>query len=130
MKSLTYQFHEVISRAIDEQGVFPHQCLDIKDGKVTMSAVAINDPAQAYVYVKSIMLTRKPDQLAFGLDRFCKEGQGTTLNDCITGAYRNEGTWKPFVIEYQNEPRIVKPIDWENAFWNERIMEDLRHFKL
>ena len=118
MKSIVEMFHEHTARCIDERGVYP----------LTMEAHDLT-PLQVYQRVITIVATMKPSELVFGLDRFCKEGQGTTLGDCVTAAHWNGRLWLPFIIEYQHEPRIVKPVDWNNAFWNEKIMGDIRHFQ-
>lgn len=135
MKTPLDLFHDLIARSIDAKGVYPHQCLYTHDGgKLVLSALDFK-AEQVYRYLLTVMLEKKPEEIVFGLDRFCKEGQGTTLGDCITGAHWNAksaGTplWRPFVIEYQHEPRIVKPMDFENRFWNSRIISDLEFFKL
>jgi hypothetical protein len=130
MKGLAEAFHALIASSIDAVGVYPHKCLHVKDGKLTMAAIMINDPGQVYAALLAICLNKKPDEIIFGLDRYCKPGQGTTLGDCITGANFAAGVWKPFVIEYQHEPRIVQPIQWDNPFWNAHVMDELRHFRL
>lgn len=135
MQTLPEKYHEIISSAIDEKGVFPHQMLGEDDnGKLTMFAVAINNPKQAMEYIFNIFNGNTKDvpkqkQLIYTLDRWCEKGQGTTLKDCLAGAFYNGRFWLPFVIEYQNEPRIVKPINWNNSFWNEKIREELKSWQ-
>lgn len=130
MKGLVEQFHEHIDRCIDAGGVYPHQAIHVKAGKYTMMALDLNDAAQVYMTIAAVMLKESPEEAVVGLDRFCKDGQGTTLGDCITAAYWDGKLWRPFIIEYQHEPRIVLPVNWDNEFWNPRILDDMRHFKL
>lgn len=128
-----YKIHRVIATSIDAEGVYPHQCLSRRGEHVTMMSLALDTPEQVYLTVLAHVLKEKPDALVFGLGRWCEPGQGTTLGDVITGAYLvREGVlrWTPFVIEYQHEPRVVKPIDWMNNFWNEKIRSDLRNMGL
>jgi ParB/RepB/Spo0J family partition protein len=101
-------YHRIISIAIDAEGVFPHQCIFRCGEKQTMAALDLNPAETVYSWLRQTLAKEKPDELIFGLDRFCKPGQGTTLGDCITGAWLAVSTWNPFVIEYQHEPRIVK----------------------
>lgn len=126
-KPLPETFHALVASSINEDGVYPHHCLSLKDGKLTMQALMI-DPMQVYVVALKFVTKEKPDELIFGLDRFCKEDQGTTLKDCIAGAHWDGKTWRPFIIEYQHEPRIVKPLDWENETWNQFVTNELRQW--
>jgi len=76
-----------------------------------------------------------------GLDRTTKPGQGTEFADVLTcvlwDAQKDEFTakeWREWlkigVINYQNEPRIVRPIDWDNEYWNGRFKEELDNIKM
>lgn len=122
-------YHDHISRAIDEKGVYPHQMLcEDQDGKLGVYALMLNKPHEVFNAVMKCLVQDKPKQLIYGMDRFCKPGQGTTLGDCIGGAYWNGEAWRVFIIEYQNEPRIVKPLDWTNEFWKKSIRAELTEF--
>jgi hypothetical protein len=122
-------YHDNIARLINEKGVFPHQMLvEDKDGKLGFMALALDQPSQVMNHMLQVLVKEKPRQLMYGMDRYCKPGQGTTLNDCIGGAYWNGEAWRVFVIEYQHEPRIVKPIDWHNDWWKKSIREELTVF--
>jgi len=106
-----------------------HQCLHTKDGALTMTALMLN-PEQVYLQILNTLIRDQPDELIFGMDRYCKEGQGTTLKDCIAGFWivMASASCAPFIIEYQDEPRIVKPIQWDNANWNQMLLLELRRF--
>lgn len=119
-------YHRVIGTAIDEKGVFPHQCIWLdEDGKVNMGALALNRPDEVMAAVVKILVKEKPTELMYGLDRFSKPGQGTELKDLIAGAYWNGEAWRVFTIEYQNDPRIVKPIDWDNDWWKHAVRHEI-----
>lgn len=110
-------FHRGISLAIDKHGVYPHHCLVIeKDDKLTFCCLDLK-PEQVWLYVRKL-ITEGAKELIFGMDRFAKPDQGTTLGDFVAGARFDGKFWTSFVIEYQHEPRIVKDIDWHNSFWN------------
>jgi len=125
MNHLVQQYHDVIAASIDRDGVWPHQCLDRRAGVLSMSAIALRDPQQVYQVLRARVFSERPDELVYGLDRFCRPGQGTTLGDCIAGAYWGGAGWNPFIIEYQHEPRIVKPVFFGNATWNDFITREL-----
>jgi hypothetical protein len=119
-------FQKLVESSIDEEGVFPHQMIfEDCNGKLNMVAIALYDSIQCMMLLKKTF-DKGAKKIIFGLDRLCKEGQGTTLGDCVAGHYWNGEIWQPFVLEYQNEPRIVKPIDFENNFWNQQLKRELR----
>jgi len=125
MNPLPEIYQRLIGSSIDANGVYPHHCLWRKNGKVSMAALALPRPRQVLATVVLTMIQELPDELIYGLDRFCLPGQGTTLRDCIAGAHYCGDKWRPFVIEYQHEPRIVKPIAWDNEFWNCSVGHDI-----
>lgn len=116
-------FHDLISNAIDEAGVYPHQAIAKRaDGKLEMMAL---DGALLGVLVAK---ANEPQivELIYGFDRMTRPGQGTEFADCLAGAYYQQGAgWRPLVIDYQHEPRIVRPINWANGFWAQAIRREL-----
>jgi hypothetical protein len=122
-------YHDHISRSIDEKGVYPHQMMcEDDDGKLGVYALMLNKPHEVLQAVLKALMEHKPKQLIYGLDRFCKSGQGTTLGDCIAGLYWNGEAWRPFIIEYQHEPRVVKPIDFDNQWWKKSLQQEWTDF--
>jgi hypothetical protein len=110
--------HRNIAGMIDDEGVFPHQMIVLKkDGSVTMLSLSVNPPS---MFKEMARWKAMPDtaELVFGLDRFCLPDQGTTLGDCVACLHWDGILWRTFIVEYQNEPRIVKPVDRDNAWWN------------
>lgn len=126
MESLPEKYHNVISKFIDEKGVFPHQMLVLdQNDKLGVFALALDKPNEMMHVVIKTLVKENPKELIYGLDRFTKAGQGTTLGDLVAGCYWNGTGWRPFIIEYQHEPRVVKPIEWNNAHWNENLKKEL-----
>lgn len=124
------QYHDIISSSITEEGItIPHALFIGDDEKVDMMALAV-PPTQAYRVFLEFIGDKKPASAIFALDRYTKEGQGTKYRDLMAGFFYQKlevGTATlPFIIEYQYEPRIVEPIDWSNAFWNDVLGKELQ----
>jgi hypothetical protein len=117
-KSLVEMYEEWIATSIDDEGIsLPHAFQMDAAGSLTLYALDV-PPADGYHLMLSRWLCEKPRELIFGFDRFAKSGQGTTLGDLMAGFHIVGVTPRPFIIEYQHAPRIVKPIEWGNTFWN------------
>ncbi|CAN5371224.1 hypothetical protein BH10PSE14_BH10PSE14_04680 [soil metagenome] len=125
-QSLPDMYHEHLARCIDEKGIeIPHGFVVHQDGTMTLLALAV-PPDHAYRVMLSQWL-RDAKEMIFALDRFARDGQGTTLGDLMAGYYFVRGERpRPFIIEYQHEPRIVYPIAWDNAFWNSALARELK----
>lgn len=124
-KPLPEIYYDLVSNSIDENGIeIPHGVIIAGDGSMTMVALAVpSSPGYDFMLAQWQKLEGK--EMIFAFDRYCKEGQGTSLGDAIAGHYcTREGT-RPFIIEYQHAPRIVKPIQWDNAFWNAALNSEL-----
>ena len=125
-KPLPEAYHDWLVATVDEKGFeTPFGMVIGTDGRMTVLALAV-PPAEAYKVVLATMQEVGVNEAIFALDRFTKPGQGTTLRDVMAGHYLAEGTARPFIVEYQHAPRIVKPIDWHNTFWNRALMGELR----
>lgn len=126
--ALIEQFHAVVSAAVGERGVYPSPLLYRKpDGGLVLCSLALR-PAAAYAYVLKLVRGGGAAELAFGLDRYAKPGQGTTLGDLVAGGHYAGGGWRPFVIEYRHAPRQVRPVDYGNAFWRAAVLKELARF--
>jgi hypothetical protein len=125
-KPLTESFHDWLSGTIDAEGVrLPHALMLHDDDTLTVVALDLT-PDQAYAFLLTQWALKRPKELIFGLDRFAKLDQGTTLGDLIAGHHFVQGgASRPFVVEYQHDPRILHPIDWSNAFWNRVLCAEL-----
>lgn len=125
-KPLTTIYHDWVSASISEEGISLPQALSLeKNGALTVFALAV-EVEQAYRLMARHWAVERPRELIFAFDRFTKPGQGTTLGDVMAGWFFGQNGFLPFVIEYQHHPRIVKPIVWNNAFWNAALMRELK----
>ncbi len=115
-----------VRQNIDEKGVYPSPGFVLKqDDTLEIAALDLN-PDQCMLWAFRAIV-RGAKQVALGLDRYCKEGQGTILGDLVAVYhYRLEtDSWRVGVIEYQHAPRLVKPICWNNAFWHKTMKDEL-----
>lgn len=120
-------YYNLIGIAINKHGVYPqHLILIDKHDKMLLMSLDLSVSQCISAMVASFR--EGPKKLIMGLDRMCMPNQGTTLGDCIAGFYWNGEKWATFVIEYQNEPRIVKPIEWNNPWWNSVLTKELKTF--
>lgn len=127
-KSLPEIFFGLVSSSIDERGVYPHQAIVKRGGgKLDMMSLDVH-PNQAAEIVLTLVNRGAVAEAIFALDRSAMPGQGTTLGDLVAGAHFVGGEFKPFVIEYQHEPRIVKPMEWNNAVWNAMVTKEIGGF--
>jgi hypothetical protein len=118
-------FHTLVSSAIDEQGVHPHQMVTLFDGRCDVFALATT-PAQVFQVVRVKLMTA--DELVFGLDRYSLgPAQGTKYRDLVgCGWWRRGLGWCAGIIEYQHEPRDVLALDWSNSYWTPILLRELR----
>ena len=124
-KPLPELYHDLVSSSIDENGIrIPHGVIIAGDGTMTMLALAV-PPSQGYDVMLAQWQKLQGKEMIFAFDRFTMEGQGTTLGDLMAGHYCSRDGTRPFIIEYQHDPRIVKPIAWENAHWNAALNGEL-----
>jgi hypothetical protein len=127
VQPLTETFHAWLSSTIDEEGVsIPYGLALGGDDALTVFALAL-PVGQAYSVMLTTWALKRPREIIFAFDRFTKPGQGTTLGDLVAGHHFVAGQpSRPFIVEYQHNPRIVQPIDWENSFWNNALAGELR----
>lgn len=125
-KPLTEIYHDWISSTVDEKGFeIPHGLIIDQAGNMTVIALAV-PPEHAYQVMIAQWEKRDPIEAIFALDRFAKPDQGTTLGDLMAGFHlTRDAAPRPFIVEYQHEPRIVKPIEWNNLHWNAALLREL-----
>lgn len=133
---LAEEFHGHISRVVDEKGVYPFPGMSKdRDGKLTIAALCETDTAFRWFWHQ--IANEQAVECIFGLDRSTLPDQGTEFSDVLTCVHWAEGLdGKPWdtsfrigVINYQNEPRIVRPFDFANKFWTERMTREVRSFR-
>ena len=126
--NLPETYHQYVSTLIDVTGVYPHAVMVLEqDGTMGVCALDLKPP-QAMSEIAKLLIQNKTKELIYGFDRFCRKGQTEFFEDAIAGAYWNGEGWKPFIIEYQHDPRVVKPLNWENEFWNKSVRGELVSF--
>lgn len=119
---LVESFYWMIERGIDADGVYPQVGIAKIDGETQLWALAL-DPEEIVQHVRTVMTTQNVEELVFGLDRYTKPDQGTEFADVITFLWWDGQKWTPGIIDYQHEPRIVRPINWNNEFWNNQMLQ-------
>ena len=136
MENLTTEFFKHVERMIDTVGVYPHPGLALMpDGGLQLAALALNPPG-VFRWFWDMVSTKGAVECITGLDRNTKEGQGTEFRDVMTCWYWKEGlddkpwneSFRVAVINYQDEPRIVRPFDWDNEYWNDQAAGELAAF--
>jgi len=115
----------MIERVIDEEGVYPHQGMARKqDGKLEVLALAVDVPTLIKTFWNKL---GDSEEVIFGLDMTTRPDQGTRYADALVLAHWRKDPSKELadpsclrvgVINYQHEPRIVDPIDWDNSHWD------------
>ena len=130
--NLVERFHELVSASIDQTGVYPAPGMAIdKDGKLRFASIM--EPHTAYQWFWDQVANKEAQEVIIGLDRSTKDGQGTEFADVLTCAHWKEGldgkawhaAFRIGVINYQNEPRIVREFDFDNEFWSKQVTEEL-----
>ncbi len=138
------QFEGYVAKLIDAKGIFPYPMVALEhDDKLSMSALAL-DPTATIKQFLHLICNMNAKEVIMGLDRSTRENQGTEFADVLTCYYwkdRSEEkdlpeaqkTWDKWfkfgVINYQHDPREVRPMDWNNAFWNEKLAGDINALK-
>ena len=131
--NVTTRFFEYVEEMIGDEGVYPYPGIALMpDGKIEIAALAI-EPSGVFRWFWDMVSIKGAVECMTGLDRTTREGQGTEFNDILTCWCWKEGldgkpwnkSFRVAVINYQNEPRIVRPLDWDNKFWNSRIAAEV-----
>ena len=106
-------------------GILPTHGVLLKEEKLTMIAYMI-PPVDQLKMVRTTMLTEKPEEFVFGMDRFYKDGQGIDKiwHSFLTIYHYKDGNWKIGVMPYNDN--AVGEIDWNNAFWTSMAMRELK----
>lgn len=127
-------FHGLVEGFIDESGLaISHGIAITNDGKVEIAVLAV-PPEHCYKWLLCTAASRVDIvEIMFGIDRYTKPAQGSEFADVVTGVHwtrigEKKGTFRSFVIDYQfGPPKIVRPVNYDNAFWNEIIKNEFQH---
>lgn len=126
-KSLPETYYDLASIAIDEKGVHPQIAVLRKDDD-GLEIMALDMGAEEIVHFLARRLAiGNVKELVFGLDRSTRPGQGTEFADVLTVQHWDGVQWHPSVINYQHEPRIVRPYDTNNTFWNDALRRESQY---
>ena len=118
-------YEKWIASTVDENGFeIPHGLLLDDEDELTVFALAVPFP-DAYQLMLAQIAQRRAKEAIFAFDRYALPGQETELGDLMAGHHFVAGRFRPFIIEYRYEPRLVRPIDWTNAFWNRGLTDEL-----
>jgi hypothetical protein len=120
----------LIKISIDEEGIkTPHAALKDRDNKLTLAAMLGLTPQQTYAMALYLFSKEKPVQMAFGLDRFNKEGQGIDMkySSVFTVIYFDGSNWKTAVMPYTSKDEVGE-IQFGNEFWNNSLKYELKLF--
>lgn len=132
--NLDTQFFSAVEVHIDDEGVYPFPAMSCdSDGRIEFAMITDAELCFKWFWEK----TTKPEtvEALFGLDRTTKEGQGTEFDDVLTCLHwkrpnevDDSSEYRVGVINYQVDPRIVRPWDWDNEFWRTRMLAELKAF--
>jgi hypothetical protein len=99
------------------------------NGEVSVMAIAMfgkHATVQTYQAIHKFLIEENPIELVFGIDRFTKDGQGTTRNNVFSVTYFNRGVFKFGIIEYDLWPEVeVDEIRWDCEHWNNALKNEL-----
>lgn len=127
-KTLPEHFLGLVESLIDESGVYPHPAMSVQeDGGLSVMALDMDVNGWAQQFWSQIQGMRgQCVEAAFGLDMRTMPNQGTEFADVLVFVYwtldpskklADPSCFKVGVINYQHEPRVVRPIDWNNSHW-------------
>ena len=133
-KCIAEIFHDMLEVVIDEKGLEIAQAICLRDdGHVEVAALAV-PPEQAYKWLLATAVSQPNiTEIIMGTDRYTKPGQGNEFADAVVGVHwtrveGKKGTFRGFVIDYQfGPPKIVRPVNYENHFWNEIVKNEFQH---
>lgn len=123
-KALPDIFYEWVASTVDPEGFpIPHALVRDPKGALAVMALAVG-PTEAYAVMLKLW-DQGAAEMIFALDRYALPGQGTTLGDLLAGFhFTRDGAPRPFIVEYQYAPRVVKPIDWDNLYWTAGLYDE------
>jgi len=115
------------ANSIDKKGIYPAMCMMELTKDKQLQTMAIHGPVSgAMVEILIRMYKDKCKHVIFGFDRYFKPEQGYELKDGLSITYLSNNEWKFGIMEYQHEPRIVKPVNWNDQFWIKALANELR----
>lgn len=129
-EELSSLFHSLNTSSIDEEGIpVPQAIIKARDGSLTV--MAAQSMSLLYSGIAMQFWKFDPQEIIFGWDRFALAGQGIEFQDFLSVHHWRYGAgWRYGVINYQVEPLIVRPIEWDHPFWTPVLnRETMRNLK-
>lgn len=132
-------FESYIPNLIDNKGIHPAPMVVLLDeDRWELQALDL-DFDQILQHFCTRIIDSEVAAAIVGIDRTTRPGQGTEFADVLTCILyeradssilevRVRDQFRYGVINYQHKPRIVRPIDWDNSFWNEQLRRELFQF--
>lgn len=124
------EFFAHVERLIDSSGVHPFPGIAVKqDGGIEFAA--ITDAGLCFQWFKTHLKKLDCAEVIVGIDRTTREGQGTEFDDVLTCFHwqrEHQDVLRVGVINYQFEPLIVRPFDWNNEFWRKRVLDEVNTY--
>jgi len=134
---LVDEFHAYVSSIIDEKGVYPLPGMSRIGFSDKREIAAITEVALAAKWFWDQVTMRGSSECIIGLDMMTKPGQGTEFADALVCVHWAEGmdekdwgsSFRIGVINYQNEPRIVRQFDWNNSHWIKTMTSHIKSMR-
>ena len=134
-KDLPSRFHEYVAIMLDEKGVYPFPGMALRQAG-GIEFAAITDVNLTYSWFWDQITQENAAEVILGIDRTTLPGQGNEFGDVLTCCHWRDGmdgnkwdtSYRIGVIDYQHEPRIVRPWNWANEFWIEMMTRELKAF--
>jgi len=146
---VTYEHHDskpveayvgLLERVLDEKGIHPHGMgFPLKGDGVEVFYLATG-PGESAQFFWQVVGMAAPDKIRkdvlWGWDMVTLPGQGTEFADAYVFVHwtrvpgmklASREAFRVGVINYQHEPRIVRPVDWDNEYWTNWALEFLAH---
>lgn len=129
MSKLVERFENFLPIKIEKDG-FPWPPLFAlhHDDTVTLAVMTIPHE-QIFSYACKMLSDLTIKELIFCVDQFTKPNQGTKYDDALIvfwwcGEYTENYGFRFGVVNYRPPPNtLIEPIDWNNVYWNEKMLE-------
>lgn len=120
MNTAVTRLTESLDSYIGPEGVSPGLGVLVdEDGQMTILAMAISSRDFRRHVSDQISQMENPESACFAFDCFARDGQGTTLQDLLVIYQWSKSKWSfAGIVEYQDEPRLIKPLNTDNDHWN------------
>lgn len=126
-------YHKFVAGMINYKGIFPCPGMSL-NGDGQLAIASITSATASFDWFWNQITIEQSVECVFGLDLSTLPGQGTEFDSVFVCAHWTDGMdGKPWhssfrigVINYQDEPRIVRDFDFDNEFWTAQFTKYLR----